>query len=166
MTWIDTQHRGPVSADAWQADSNARLGGRVQIFNASRPAGLDGWTMSVERYEVLRNHVLASIDAEPYTETGVALGEVIQSAKERYGQHSVFLHAKVRNLAIYVALDLQARCEIETIICGNSAHLRRVALQADPEFSLGVSDSSGASSATSRNFRVAPDVVEPGAWRA
>ena len=35
----------PVSAKAWAADKLARHKGRVQIFNSTRPHGMDGWTM-------------------------------------------------------------------------------------------------------------------------
>lgn len=40
----------PVSAKAWAADREARKLGRVQIFNATRPHGMDGWIMDLKQY--------------------------------------------------------------------------------------------------------------------
>ena len=39
-----------VSKKAWAADKEARKLGRVQIFNATRPHGMDGWTMDLKQY--------------------------------------------------------------------------------------------------------------------
>src|SRR3712207_7267797 len=50
-------HGGPVSDLAWQADALARQRGRVEIFNATRPDGLDGWTMDLAQYELMRTHI-------------------------------------------------------------------------------------------------------------
>lgn len=40
-------HSGTVPASAWEADERARARGRVEMFNATRPGGLDGWTMDL-----------------------------------------------------------------------------------------------------------------------
>ena len=53
-------HSVPVPASAWQAEDLARSRGRVEIFSATRPGGLDGWTMDVTQYELLRSHILTS----------------------------------------------------------------------------------------------------------
>ena len=44
--------------------------GRVEIFNATRPGGLDKWTMDLAQYELIRSHILEVIDDE---EDGIAL---------------------------------------------------------------------------------------------
>jgi len=124
-TWVPDPHCGPVDGRAWDADAEARAIGRVEIFNATRPDGLDGWTMSVERYSFLREHILDAIDRGVAKSQRVQLGEVIQAAKDRYSGNQMFRHARVRNLALYVALDLQARCEIEATPNGRSSLLRR-----------------------------------------
>ena len=36
---------GNAGAKAWAEDKLARQRGRVQIFNSTRPHGMDGWTM-------------------------------------------------------------------------------------------------------------------------
>ena len=36
---------GNLGAKAWAEDKLARQRGRVQIFNSTRPYGMDGWTM-------------------------------------------------------------------------------------------------------------------------
>ena len=55
-------HGGPVPAQAWAADAEARARGRVEVFNATRPGGLDGWTMDLAQYEAMRALVLDTVD--------------------------------------------------------------------------------------------------------
>lgn len=60
------RHAGPVPASAWAADDLARRRGRVEMFNASRPGGLDGWTMDETQYRLMREHILGYLeDAGP-----------------------------------------------------------------------------------------------------
>ncbi len=51
-----------VPESAWAADAEARARGRVQMFNAGRPGGLDGWTMDLRRYELLRALILELVE--------------------------------------------------------------------------------------------------------
>jgi hypothetical protein len=45
-------HCGPVPAAALDADRRARTQrGRVEVLNATRPGGMDGWTMDLRQYE-------------------------------------------------------------------------------------------------------------------
>ena len=39
------KYMGKSGAKAWAEDKLARQRGRVQIFNSTRPYGMDGWTM-------------------------------------------------------------------------------------------------------------------------
>ncbi len=57
------QHCGPVPEEAWAADRIARQRGRVEMLNAVRPGGLDRWTMDVGQYELMRAHILETVDA-------------------------------------------------------------------------------------------------------
>ena len=57
-------HSGPVPDEAWSADASARKRGRVEVFNATRPGGMDGWTMDVRQYDLMRCHILSMIDHE------------------------------------------------------------------------------------------------------
>lgn len=56
------RHCGPVPPEAWAADAEARARGRVEIFNATRPGGLDRWTMDLRQYELMRAHILDFLD--------------------------------------------------------------------------------------------------------
>ncbi len=79
-------HSGPVSEAAWAADSEARARGRVAMFNATRPDGLDGWTMDLGQYDLMREHILdmvAAADPDP-----VALRDVVSAAIDRYAKHA------------------------------------------------------------------------------
>ena len=76
---------GPVPDSAWAADSEARKRGRVEIFNATRPGGLDKWTMDLRQYELVRAHILEMIDAS--ADGTVLLKEVVAAAQNRYSSH-------------------------------------------------------------------------------
>lgn len=109
-------HSGPVPASAWQADEAARARGRVVIFNAARPGGLDGgWTMDERIWTLMREHVLRTIDDLADDDGTVALSTVVDLAQQRYGQHELFPKGRVRNCATFVKVDLEARCEVERV---------------------------------------------------
>ena len=72
-------HHGPVPDSAWAADDAARRRGRVQIFNATRPGGLDGWTMDLTQYQLMRGHTLGFVDDADE----VLLKDVVESAQAR-----------------------------------------------------------------------------------
>ncbi len=106
-------HSGPVPDAAWAADALARARGRVEIFNATRPGGLDGWTMDEAQYEAMRGHILAELAAAQEPETGLPLKDLVASAQLRYGDHPLFPKGRTRNYLTYTKVDLEARCEIE-----------------------------------------------------
>lgn len=108
-------HSGPVPAAAWAADGEARKRGRVEIFNASRPGGMDNWTMDVRQYELMRSHILGMIDDEAGEDGTVLLKDVVAAAQERYGNHELFPKGRLTNYVRYTKVDLEARCEIERI---------------------------------------------------
>ena len=109
-------HSGPVSDAAWAADAVARARGRVAIFNAERTDGLDGgWTMDARIWELMRTHILTTID-ELADEAGtVALKTVVDLAQERYATHELFPKGRVRNYCTFTKVDLEARCEVERV---------------------------------------------------
>ena len=105
-----TPYGGPLPATAWEADAKARARGRVQIFNATRPGGLDGWTMDLTQYELMRAHILDMVaDAGP---DGVLLKDVVAAAQARYQDHPAFPGGRLRNYCTYTKVDLEARDEI------------------------------------------------------
>ena len=118
-------HFGPVSDLAWEADAAARKRGRVEIFNATRPHGLDRWTMDLAQYELLREHVLTLVDASTADDGGVRLKDVVAEAQRIYGSHALFPNGRLTNYVTYTKVDLEARCEIERIPGSSPQRIRR-----------------------------------------
>ncbi len=108
-------HTGPVPDSAWDADAAARERGRVEIFNATRPGGLDRWTMALDQYELMRRHILDMIDDEGDADGTVTLKSVVEAAHDRYSTHPLFPTGRTRNYVTYTKVDLEARCEIERL---------------------------------------------------
>lgn len=115
-------HSGPVPESAWAADEEARRRGRVQMFNATRPGGLDGWTMDAEQYALMREHILETVDDD-----GVLLKDVVAAAQARYATHPAFPGGRLRNYCTYTKVDLEARCLIERVPGSGPQRLRRTA---------------------------------------
>ena len=100
------RHSGPVSERAWHADALARERGRVEIFNATRPDGLDGWTMDLAQYELMRAHILDMIDEEAAADGSITLRDVVHAAQERYATHPLFPGGRTRNYCTFTKVDL------------------------------------------------------------
>ena len=106
-------HCGPVPAAALKADRLARAErGRAEVLNATRPGGMDGWTMDLRQYELLRELILDEVAAAP---DGVLLKHLVALAQERLGDHELFPGGRLRNYVTYTKVDLEARCEIERL---------------------------------------------------
>lgn len=118
-------HSGPVREEAWHADALARAQGRVQIFNATRPDGLDGWTMDAQQYELMRVHILGMIDEHADQDGTIALRDVVDAAQERYASHPLFPGGRTRNYCTFTKVDLEARCEIDRIPRSSPQRIRR-----------------------------------------
>jgi hypothetical protein len=115
-TLVRDPHCGPVPEAAWIADDAARQRGRVAIFNAARPDGLDGgWTMDERQYELMREHILGMLDDESDDDGSILLKVVVQAAQDRFGTHEAFPGGRVRNYCTFTKVDLEARCEIERL---------------------------------------------------
>ena len=109
------RHSGPVPPEAWAADGEARARGRVEIFNATRPGGLDRWTMDERQYDLMRAHILDFIDEHAGPDGSVRLKDVVEAAQERYATHPLFPGGRTRNYCTCTKVDLEARCEIERL---------------------------------------------------
>jgi len=118
-------HRGPVPESALLVDAAARARGRVAMLNASRPGGLDGWTISVAQWEVMRAHILDTIDALAGDDGSVPLQAVVAAARERLGSHEAFPTGNVTNYCRFVKVDLEARCEVERLAGSSPQRIRR-----------------------------------------
>ena len=110
---------------AWAADTEARKRGRVEIFNASRPGGMDNWTMDERQYELMRSHILEMIDDEADEDGTILLKRVVDAAQDRYGTHELFPNGRLTNYVRYTKVDLEARCEIERIPRKNPQRITR-----------------------------------------
>ncbi len=119
------RHSGPVPDTAWAADAEARARGRVEIFNATRPNGLDNWTMDVEQYELMRRHIFEMIDEESGPDGTIKLQEVVNAAQDRYGDHPLFPGGRLTNYVRYTKVDLEARCEVERVPKSSPQRIRR-----------------------------------------
>ncbi len=120
-------HSGPVPERAREADRPARLRGRVEIFNATRPDGLDGWTMDAARYALLRDHILDMIDEHSAPDGSIALRTVVDAAQVRYGAHAFFPGGRLRNYCTFTKVDLEARGEVERLPGAGPQRIRRAA---------------------------------------
>ncbi|MGY1701365.1 DUF6958 family protein [Geodermatophilus sp. SYSU D00766] len=125
-------HSAPVPRSAWDADAEARARGRVQVFNATRPGGLDGWTMDLAQYELMRAHVLDTLDDLAGPDGWVLLRDVVATAQERYATHPLFPKGRVRNYCTYTKVDLEARGEIERAPGSSPQRIRRRSPEAPP----------------------------------
>jgi hypothetical protein len=109
-------HAGPVPAAAWAADAEARQErGRVGILNATRPGGLDGWTMDLAHCEAMRTHILEMIDDEADDNGTIRLQLVVDAVQDRFGNHELFPNGRLTDSVRYTKIDLEARCEVERI---------------------------------------------------
>ena len=124
MTTRDS-HFGPVPESAWAADAEARGRGRVEIFNATRPGGLDNWTMDEGIWDLMRSHILEMIDEESDEDGSIALKAVVTAAQDRYSRHPLFPKGRVRNYCTFTKVDLEARCEIERVPGKSPQRIRR-----------------------------------------
>ncbi|MGQ7295579.1 DUF6958 family protein [Quadrisphaera sp. KR29] len=106
-TWDDDVARGLVPPSAWAADEQARARGRVAVFNAGRPGGLDGWTMDARQYAALRELILEVLaEAGP---DGVLLKDLVARTQAELGEHELFPKGRLRNYCTFTKVDLEAR---------------------------------------------------------
>jgi hypothetical protein len=115
-----------VSARAWQEDTAARQRGRVQMFNASRPDGLDGWTIALEQYDLLVEVILGTIDALAADDGSVRLQLIVDEAQKTLGAHPAFPGGRLTNYVRFTKVDLEARGQIERIVKSSPQRVRRI----------------------------------------
>jgi len=119
-------HSAPVPDSAWLADDLARERGRVEIFNATRPGGLDGWTMDLQQYELVRAHILAVLATPDRSDGTVLLKDLVASTQDHLGEHSAFPKGRLRNYCTYTKVDLEARGLVERVPGSSPQRIRLV----------------------------------------
>jgi len=87
----------------------------VEIFNATRPGGLDGWTMDVEQYELVRDHILSTLADPRVGDATMLLKDLVASTRTAFAGHPAFPNGRLRNYCTYTKVDLEARGLIERI---------------------------------------------------
>ena len=85
----------------------------MEVFNATRPGGLDGWTMDERQYEVLKAHIVRMLRGAG--DAGVKLQAVVDAANAELSSHPLFPKGRLTNYVRYTKVDLEARCIIERI---------------------------------------------------
>jgi hypothetical protein len=109
-------HCGPVPDEAWARDAETReRTGRVEIFNATRPGGLDGWTMDADQYRAVHDLILEVLDDDAADDGTVALQHVVDVVQLRLGDDPRFPNGRLTNYVRYTKTDMEARCEVERI---------------------------------------------------
>lgn len=115
-------HCGPVPDSAWDLDRVTRQrNGRVQIFNATRPGGLDGWTMDQRQYDAVHDLILQIIDDDG----SVKLQHIVDTVQQRLGDSELFPGGRLTNYVRYTKTDMEARCEVERIPGSSPQRVRR-----------------------------------------
>ena len=110
-------HSGPVPDSAWERGTPRPDEPRaaVEIFNATRPGGLDGWTMDADQYQAVHDLILDIIDDDADPDGTIRLQHVVDTIQDRLGASELFLNGRLTNYVRYTKTDMEARCEIERI---------------------------------------------------
>src|SRR4051794_16963175 len=95
------------------------------MLNASRPGGLDGWTMDLTQYELMRGHILQL--AENADAGGVLLKDLVATAQARCETHAAFPKGRLRNYCTFTKVDLEARGLVERMAGPGAQRIRVVA---------------------------------------
>ncbi len=119
-------YAGPVSDRAWAEDALARERGRVQMFNATRPDGLDGWTIALEQYELLVAVITEVVDTLADDDGSVRLQLIVDVAQDRLAGHPAFPTGRLTNYVRYAKVDLEARGVLQRVPRSSPQRVRRV----------------------------------------
>lgn len=96
------------------------------MFNATRPGGLDGWTMDLHQYELLREHILTVLAEQHADDATVLLKDLVASTQDKFANHPAFPNGRLRNYCTYTKVDLEARGLIERIPKSSPQRIRLV----------------------------------------
>lgn len=119
-------YAGPVSDRAWQEDALARERGRVQMFNATRPDGLDGWTIALEQYDLLVAAITEVVDTFAEDDGSVKLQLIVDLVQQKLGDHPALPMGRLTNYVRYAKVDLEARGVLQRVPKSSPQRVRRV----------------------------------------
>lgn len=81
--------------------------------------------MDLRQYEVLRRHILDTIDDEADADGSILLKDLVASAQDRFEGHELFPGGRLTNYVRYTKVDLEARCEVERVHGPSPQRVRR-----------------------------------------
>ncbi len=109
---------------AFATDEQDRLRGRVRMLNGALEGGMEGWTLPVEQWELLREVILDVVDdADP--ERGALLKTIVATTQARLGDHPAFPGGRLTNFARYVKVDLEGRGLLQVVPGSSPQRVRR-----------------------------------------
>ncbi len=97
----------------------------MEIFNATRPGGLDGWTMDAAQYQAVHDLILEILDDDADSDGTIALQYVVRAIQHRLGTSPLFPKGRLTNYVRFTKTDMEARCEIERIPGSNPQRITR-----------------------------------------
>ncbi|WP_432497931.1 DUF6958 family protein [Kineococcus gypseus] len=113
-----------VPPSAFATDEQDRLRGRVRMLNGALEGGMEGWTLPVEQWELLREVILDVVDdADP--ERGALLKTIVATTQARLGDHPAFPGGRLTNFARYVKVDLEGRGLLQVVPGSSPQRVRR-----------------------------------------
>lgn len=114
-----------VPASAWATDEQDRRRGRVRMLNGALEGGMEGWTLPVEQWELVRDVILEVVgDADP--ERGAELKTIVAITQARLGDHPAFPGGRLTNFVRYIKVDLEGRGLLEVVPRSSPQRVRRV----------------------------------------
>lgn len=102
------------------------------MFNATRPDGLDGWTIALEQYDLLVEVILNTIDAFAAEDGSVPLQVIVDGAQRTLSSHPAFPGGRLSNYVRYTKVDLEAREVVERIPRSSPQRVRRTTPENQP----------------------------------
>lgn len=121
----ENPHAGPVPPSAWDLDAQDRERGRVRMFNATLPGGVETWTMDLTQYEVVATFIVDMIDEEADPDGTIRLQAIVDAANDRLADHPAFPNGRLTNFVRYTKVDLEARRIVERIPGSSPQRVRR-----------------------------------------
>lgn len=113
-----------VPQSALDADQQDRSRGRVRMLNGGLEGGMEGWTLPLEQWELVRDVILEVVDdADP--EGGALLKAIVATTQATLGSHPAFPGGRLTNFVRYVKVDLESRGMVEVVAGSSPQRVRR-----------------------------------------